>query len=112
MGENNQSSNGDLYLIPEDGGQPIKMPGIISVSGAELASHDELDEMAFSLCGIPDMHFSLELTGKSAKIMNRFSRMTRRYIRRHKQQTKRKSAKERKRNSNQTEFNYGLVKDD
>lgn len=99
MGENNQSSNGDLYLIPEDGGQPIKMPGIISVSGVELASHDELDE-THTLWDKQGICFSLEITGESARKMKRFVRGTTRYFRRHRQQAKRKSAKERKRNSN------------
>lgn len=103
MGENNQSSNGDLYLIPEDGGQPIKINGIAALSEIQFGDNSYENEQ-FAWRDMQAVSCSVTMTNGYARILNRFARRVRRYIRRHKQQTKRKSAKERKRNSNQTEL--------
>ena len=102
MGE--QTTQFELYAIPENGGQPVKINGIAALSEIRFGDNSYENEQ-FAWCDMmSEASFSIKMTNDSSRILNRFARMTRRYIRRHKQQTKRKSAKDRKRNSNQTEL--------
>lgn len=93
MGE--QTENGELYMIPESGGKPIKINGIASLS--EIQCVDNLAEESSyawrSLMSEASFCFSIEVKGKTAKMLKRFARRTRRYFRRHEQQKKRKSTR-------------------
>lgn len=91
MGE--QTENGELYMIPESGGKPIKINGIASLS--EIPYVDNLaEEIPYAWRSLmSEASFSFEVKGKAAKMLNRFARRTRRYLRRHEQQKKRKSAR-------------------
>lgn len=101
MGE--QGTQCELYMVPENGGQPVKINGIAALSEIRFGDNSYENEQ-FAWCDMQAVSCSVTMTNGYARILNRFARRVRRYIRRHKQQTKRKSAKERKRKSNQTEL--------
>lgn len=95
MGE--QTTQGELYMIPENGGQPVKISGIASLSEIQIGDNSYEKELLYDPQAAS---FSIVMTNGYARIMNRFCRRVRRYLRRHNQQTKRKTAKRRKCNDN------------
>lgn len=93
----------DLYLITKDGHKvPMAatafcIPNLIS---ADMDEEAKSDDIAFRFHDSYDASFTFEVTDESAKRIRRFCRSNNRYIRRHKQQVKRKLVKEKK---------YGLL---
>jgi predicted nucleotide-binding protein (sugar kinase/HSP70/actin superfamily) len=80
---------GDIYCIPLDGGEPIKFEGIQNIEFKILDTNEYEAEPNFLFNSPNDINLILEITHYS-KILNRFARKTRRYMRRKDQQKKRK----------------------
>ena len=98
MGE--QATQCELYAIPENGGQPVKINGIATLSEIQFGDNSYENEQFIWCDMMSEASFSIEMTNDSSRILNRFARRVRRYLRRHEQQTKRKTAKRRKCNDN------------
>lgn len=79
---------GELCCIPTDGGEPIKFEGIRNIEFKTLDVKEYEIEPNFVLDLNADFSAILDIT-KYAKILTRFARRTRRYMRRKNQQEKR-----------------------
>ncbi len=80
---------GELYCIPTDGGEPIKLEGIRNIKFTTLDVKEYEIEPNFIPNLNSDFSAVLDIT-KYAKILTRFARKSRRYMRRKKQQEKRR----------------------
>ena len=85
-------ARGELYAIPENGGQPVKINDIAALPEFQFGDNSYENEQ-FAWCDMQAVSFSVTMTNGYAKILNRFARRVRRYLRRHEQQTKRKKTK-------------------
>lgn len=90
MGE--QTTQGELYIIPENGGQPVKINDIAALPEFQFGDNSYENEQ-FAWCDMQAVSCSVTMTNGYARIMNRFARRVRRYLRRHNQQAKRKKKK-------------------
>ena len=80
---------GELYAIPMDGGEPIKLEGIRNIEFKTLDIKEYEIEPTFVLNSNANFNAALDIT-KYAKILTRFARKARRYMRRKNQQEKRR----------------------
>lgn len=80
---------GELYYIPTNGGEPIKLEEIqnIEFSTLDIKEYEIKPNFVSNLSA--DLNLVLDVTNY-AKILTRFSRRTRRYMRRKEQQEKRR----------------------
>lgn len=90
MGE--QITQCELYAIPENGGQLVKINDIAALPEIRFGDNSYENEQ-FAWCDMQAVSFSVTMTNGYARIMNRFARRVRRYLRRHNQQAKRKKTK-------------------
>ncbi len=90
MGE--QATQCELYAIPENGGHPVKINGIATLSEIQFGDNSYENEQ-FAWHDMQAVSCSVTMTNGYARIMNRFARRVRRYLRRHEQQAKRKKTK-------------------
>ncbi len=90
MGEH--ATQCELYAIQENGGQPVKINGIATLSEIRFGDNSYENER-FAWCDMQAVSCSVTITNGYARILNRFARRVRRYLRRHEQQTKRKKTK-------------------
>lgn len=86
---------GELYCIPTDGGEPIKLEEIRNIEFKSLDVKEYEIEPNFVSNLNADFSAILDIT-KYAKILTRFARRSRRYMRRKRQQEKRRNDKNRK----------------
>ena len=91
MGEH--ATQCELYAIQENGGQPVKINGIATLSEIRFGDNSYENEQFIWCDMMSEASFSIEMTNDSSRILNRFARRVRRYLRRHEQQTKRKKTK-------------------
>jgi hypothetical protein len=80
---------GELYCIPTDGGEPIKLEEIRNIELKTLDVKEYEIEPNFVFNMPNDFNLTLKIISYS-KILNRFARKIRRYMRRKDQQEKRR----------------------